>query len=172
MGEVAIRDNAPTYSLVKELEETGALTATGLDLSSRLDLDYQQLETLVAFFGHVGNMSRWALADTLLRIEMQHGDLVAQAAELSGLQPQTIENTMSIARKVPKSRRRAGVHFSTHAEVTSLQPNDQRRWLKTAEQERLTRDELRARIKAEKDGHPDILDPVREICPTCGQEVK
>ncbi len=167
MGEVAIRDNGSAFALVQELERTGVLTATSLDLSMRPDLDYEQLETLVVYFAYINNTSRWALFDTLRTIDMRHGDLVAQAAELSGLAPSTIENGMSIVNKVPKQRRRAGLHFSTHAEVTSLSPNDQKRWLKTAEVERLTRDELRARIKAEKDGHPDILDPEREICPTC-----
>lgn len=166
MGEVAVRDNSIAFALVQELELSGALTATSLDLSSRPDLTYDQLETLVAYFGYVHNTSRWALFDTLRTIEMRHGDLVAQASELTGLAPSTIENGMSIVNKVPKSRRRAGVHFSMHAEVTKLAPNDQRHWLKVAEDERLTRDELRARIKAVEDGHPEILDPP-EVCPTC-----
>jgi len=164
--ELAVPNNESVFALVLDLERTGVLTATSLDLSERTDLDYDQLESLVAYFGYVHNTSRWALFDTLKTIDMRHGDLVAQAAEVSGLAPSTIENGMSIVNKVPKSRRRAGVHFSTHAEVTALEPNDQRRWLKIAEQERLTRDELRARIKAERDGHPDVLDPP-DICPSC-----
>lgn len=167
MGEIAVRNNASVLALVYELESAGVLTATSLDLSSRPDLTYDQLESLVAYWGYVHNTSRWALFDTLRTIEMRHGDLVAQAAELTGLAPSTIENGMSIVNKVPRSRRRAGVHFSTHAEVTALGPNEQRRWLKTAEEENLTKIELRARIRAEKDGHPDILDPEQEICPTC-----
>lgn len=169
MGEVAVPNTGSVFALVQDLERTGVLTATSLDLSMRPDLTYDELETLVVYFAYVNNTSRWALFDTLRTIDMRHGDLVAQAAELSGLSPSTIENGMSIVHKIPKSRRRAGVHFSKHAEVTSLAPNDQRRWLKIAEEERLTRDELRARIKAEKDGHPDVLDPVREICPTCNR---
>lgn len=167
MGELAV-NGGNVFALVAELESTGVLTATSLDLSSRPDIveDYDKLESLVAYWGWVNNTSRWALFDTLKTIEMRHGDLVAQASELSGLAPSTIENGMSIVNKVPKSRRRAGVHFSTHAEVTSLEPNDQRRWLKIADEERLTRDELRARIRAEKDGHPEILDPP-DVCPTC-----
>ncbi len=169
MGEVAIRNDESAFALVRELELSGALTATSLDLSSRPDLTYDQLETLVAYWGYVHNTSRWALFDTLRAIEMRHGDLVAQAAELTGLAPSSIENGMSIVNKVPKSRRRAGVHFSTHAEVAALSPNDQRHWLRIAEEESLTKAELRARIQAEKDGHPDILDPEREICPTCNR---
>jgi len=160
------RDNHSAFLLVQELEQAGVLTATSLDLSSRPDLSYDQLENLVAYWAYVNNTSRWALFDTLHTIHMRHGDLVAQAATLTGLAPSTIENGMSIVNKVPKSRRRQHVHFSTHAEVTSLEPGDQRRWLKTAEDEGLSRDELRARIKAEKDGHPNVLDPPN-ICPSC-----
>lgn len=168
MGEdLVIRDES-TFSLIKELERAGALTTTGLDLESRPDLSYEQLESLAAFFGHLNEVSRWAVFDTLLQIEMRHGDLVAQAAEATGLQPQTIENGISIARKIPRNRRRAGVFFSTHAEVAALAPADQRRWLKIAFDERLTKAELRARIRAEKDGHDHVLPPEQEYCPTCG----
>jgi len=169
--ELATYDGDSAFELFRSLEATGALTATSLDLSSRPDLTYEQLENLVAYWGYINNTSRWALFDTLRTIDMRHGDLVYQAAELTGLAPSTIENGMSIVNKVPKSRRRKGVHFSTHAEVTSLEPEDQKRWLKTAEEESLTRDELRARIKAEKEGHPDILDPVKNVCPTCNRPI-
>ena len=169
--EVALRDKEGAFQLVRQLEESGALTPTSLDLSSRPDLTYDQLENLVAYWGYINNTSRWALFDTLRTIDMRHGDLVYQAAEVTGLAPKTIENGMSIVNKVPKSRRRQHVHFSTHAEVTSLEPDDQKRWLKAAEEESLTRDELRARIKAEKEGHPDVLDPVTEICPTCHRPI-
>lgn len=168
-SEVATRNNTSALALIEELELAGVLTPTSLDLSSRPDIveNYDMLESLVAYWSYVNNQSRWALFDTLRTIDMRHGDLVYQAAELTGLAESTIENGMSIVNKIPKSRRRRGVHFSTHAEVTSLEPEDQKRWLKTAEEEGLSRDMLRARIKAEKDGHPDVLDPEPSICPTC-----
>lgn len=169
MSEELVIPDESIFSLIKELERAGALTVTGLDLSSRPDLSYEELEAMAAFFGHVNEVSRWACFDTLLQIEMRHGDLVAQAAEATGLQPQTIENGISIARKIPKSRRRAGVFFSTHAEVAALAPADQRRWLKTAADEKLTKAELRARIRAERDGHSHILPPERDYCPSCGR---
>jgi hypothetical protein len=161
---LVLRDES--YALWKELELTGALTATGLDLSSRPDLGYDELEALAAFFGHINEVSKWALFDTLLTIEARHGELVAQAAEVTGRQPQTIENGMSIARRIPRSRRRDGVTFTTHGEVASLAPNDQRRWLKIAAEDRLTKDELRSRITAERNGTPDFLPPP-EVCPAC-----
>lgn len=168
MSELVIRDES-TFALVRELEEAGALTSTSLDLSSRPDLSYEQCEAIAAFFGHVHDASRWWVFDLLLQIEMRHGELVAQAAEATGLRPQSIENGMSIARRIPKSRRREGVTFSTHGEIAALSPNDQKHWLKVADEERLTKAELRARIKAERDGHPDVLPPESEICPQCGR---
>lgn len=167
MTEIVLYEQS--YTLWKELEQSGALTTTGLDLSSRPDLTYDQLEALAAFWGHVQEVSKWALFDTLLAIEMRHGELVAQAAEATGRQPSTIENGMSIARKIPKSRRREGVTFSTHAEVAALPANDQKRWLKVAAEERLTKDELRSRVKAEKNGTPDVLTSEPSVCDKCGR---
>jgi hypothetical protein len=168
--EVALRDEE-AFALVRELEEGGLLTPIGLDLSKRPDLDYDALEALAAFFGRVQEISKWALYDTLLAIEMRHSDLVAQAVEVTGRQPSTIENGMSIARRIPRSRRRNGIPFHTHGEVASLAPSDQQRWLKTAAVERLTKDELRARVQAEKNGTPDVLPPESKVCSECGRPI-
>lgn len=167
-----LRNEGGVLELARELENAGFLTSTGLDLERMPDLDYDQLESLVAFFFHLGEVSLWGLYDSLLAIEMKHGDLVYQAATLTGRRPQTIDNNLSIARRVPKSRRREGVHFTTHSEVAALPPNDQRRWLKVAKEEGLTKDELRARVRAEKHADEDLLPPLDpQLCPHCGQRL-
>jgi len=171
MTELVPRDEN-TFALVRELEISGILTATGLDLSKRPDLGYSELESLAAFFGYVQEVSRWALYDTMLTIERRHGDdFVAQAALVTGRQEQTINNGMSIARRIPPSRRRDGVTFSTHAEVAAESPNDQRHWLKVASDERLTKIELRSRVQAKKEGHANVLTPEPKVCPTCHREL-
>jgi hypothetical protein len=158
---------AENFALVQQLEDSGALTPTRLDLSSHPDLSYEQCESLASFLGHLHNSSKWWIYDLLIQIEMRYGDLVYQASEATGLSEQTIMNGMNIATKIPSSRRRPGVRFSTHAVVAALEPDDQKRWLKIAEDEGLKRNELRERIQAEKDDG-DILDPP-ELCPSCGR---
>lgn len=97
--------------------------------------------------------------------ELRYSEYVAQVALATRLSEHTIENIISVANRVPPSRRREGVSFSIHAEVTRLPPNDQRHWLKVAADENLTRAEFRARLKPE-------LPPARTMtCPHCGEEI-
>jgi len=155
------------------LREEGLLTALGVEhtptsLTLPLDLLYEDYETIGAFIGMVGDASRWWLADWLAQGEHLYGEKVAQAAELTRRAPQTLVNAASISRRVPPQRRRLKVSFTAHAEVASLEPADQKRWLKTAETEDLRTHELRARIQAERNGTPDVLDE-REVCKCCGR---
>jgi hypothetical protein len=170
MPNLPILHNQSALALAQDLEAAGLLTATGLNREKLPDLSYDQLTSLVSFFTHLGEVSLWGLYDTLLVIEMSHSDLVEQAAEITGRQPQTIENNLSIARRVPRSRRRRELHFSTHAEVASLEPNQQKHWLKVAVEERLTKTELRSRIQAQRDGQSHVLPPeAPEVCESCGR---
>jgi hypothetical protein len=131
---------------------------TETSLSIPEDFEYEEFEELIALFGTAENVFIWWSADALLQGEHLYGDKVAQAAELLRRSPQTIINRTSVARRVPPSRRNPHVSFSCHAEVAALEPADQRRWLKTAEQEALSTHELRARVQAERAGHPDVLE--------------
>lgn len=160
------QDNAFVLEIVQALEQCGALTAQSLDLSSRPHLTIEQLTSMAAFFGQLNSASRWWISDLLHYVEMRHGEYVAHVADATGLAPQTIENIMSVGRRVPARRRRIGVSFSLHAEVAALLPNEQRHWLKVAEEENLTKTELRARIR------PKELPPGKTVkCPNCGREI-
>lgn len=147
--------------LATELEKAGALTPTSLDLSSRPDLSLEACTSLAALFGSLNHASRWWIADLHEFTEMRHGEFVAQVMDATKLSPQTIENIVSVGKRVPPSRRRDGVAFSTHAEVAALPPNEQRHWLKVAKDENLTKMELRSRIRPNED-------PPTKLCPHCG----
>ena len=156
------------FELLRALEDTGAITPSHLDLSSRPDLSLETCMSLAALFGQVNTSSRWYIADLLEYVEMRYGEYVAQVAEATKLAPQTIENILSIGRRVPPERRVDGVTFSVHAEVASLEPQDQRRWLKVAKDENLTKMELRGKIKPEL---PPAVRPTMN-CPHCGEEIE
>lgn len=167
MSELAPRS---TLQLVRELEDAGALTSKHLDLSKRPDLSVDQLTSLASLFGSINHSSRWWIADLHQFTEMRHGEYVAQVMEATNLSPQTIENIVSVGRRVPPSRRYPPhvLAFSTHAEVAPLPPNEQRHWLKVAKDEGLSKMELRQRIR------PKELPPIESkvvTCPHCGGEV-
>jgi hypothetical protein len=163
-----VSTDIPPLELIRTLEDAGALSPSRLDLSSRPDLSVETCTSLAAFLGQINNSSRWWIADLLEYVEMRHGEFVAQVAEATGLAPQTIENILSIGRRVPPERRVDGVTFSVHAEVAALPPADQMRWLRVAKEERLTKVELRAKIK------PELPPAVRNTltCPHCGELIE
>ena len=76
-------------------------------------------------------------------------------------------NYTSVCAKIPRSRRKESVPFSTHMEVAYLEPQEQEHWLREAEAHKWTKEELRAARK------PEELTPAVQVscvCPSCGNE--
>lgn len=168
MGQASVEVvSSGPFELLRQLQDSGALTPTHLDLSSRPDLSLETCMSLAALFGQVNTSSRWYIADLHEYVDLRHGEYVAQVMEATKLAPQTIENIISVGRRVPPSRRRDGVSFSSHAEVASLPPNEQRHWLKVAKDENLSKAELRARLRPEL---PPAVAPL--TCPYCGKDFR
>lgn len=164
--------NAPVVSsgldLIRQLEDAGALTPTSLDLSKRPNLTVEQLTQLAALFGQVNHSSRWWIADLHRFTDLRHGEYVAQVMEATRLSEQTIENIVSVGHRVAPSVRKKELAFSTHEVVASLDPEEQRHWLKVALDEGLSKRELRQRIR------PKELAPITRTvtCPHCGGDVQ
>lgn len=149
--------------LLAELEKAGAITNTALILPP--DISYDKCEALATMLGQLHRTSQWLLGDLLNHIERVYGETYAQAAEATGLTKGALMNYTWVCSKIPRSRRRPSVHFSTHMEVAALEPAEQDRWLREAEKNRWTKDELRHARKAES--NPKAI--VKEcVCPTCG----
>lgn len=124
------------------------LSVTGLTLPA--DLPFGEYEQIGAALGAINRASRWALGDWIIYGEQTYGEKYAQAIEATGLSHGYLRNIVSTCRRVPPSRRREGVHFSAHTEVAALEPKDQKKWLRVAESEQLTSDDLRHRIREEQ----------------------
>lgn len=125
------------------------------------DLPYEVCVAIIRQLGRVNRWSRWALADAILYTEGAHGERYAQAANFTGLSPDTIKNLVYVAMNVPRSRRRSELGISIHAEVAPLEPEEQRVWLDKAAAEDWTRDVLRAEIKrAREAANGGPLDPI------------
>jgi hypothetical protein len=157
--------------LLADLEKSGAATLTSLTLPT--DLPWEQYESLAFMLGQLHRTSAWLIGDLLNFGEKVYGETYAQAAEATGLSPGTLQNYTSVCSRIPRSRRRAAVPFSTHAEVAYKEPEEQEEWLNRAEQQRWTKAELRAQMRHEiegtvqNDGLPK-LPPAGTVCPACG----
>lgn len=159
MGEMQLPSEG--LRLLAQLEATGAITSTALVLPP--DTPYDQCEALAAMFGQLHRTSAWLIGDLLNHIERVYGETYAQAAEATGLSKGTLMNYTSVCSHIPRSRRRATVPFSTHAEVAYLPPEEQNDWLKKAVEHKWTKAELRAARTQ------DLLPAVVQCtCPTCG----
>lgn len=95
------------------------------------------------------NSSAWWLADWLIYGEATYGwRRYKEAIERTGLDYQTLRNYAWVARRFEHHRRRDNLSFAHHAEVTRLSPPEQDYWLRKAEQQKWSRNELRRAVRA------------------------
>ena len=169
MTEVIPHQNS--ISLLAQLESVGGVIDRGLQLPP--DLPYEQYVSIGSMIANLQEMSLWLLGDWLAYGEHTYGDKFHQAAEITGKAPQTLLNIQAAARMIPPQRRRPGtVGFWHHYEIRSLPANDQRRLLKRAEEEHLTKAELRRIVREERDGSEDQFQDVsHDVCEACGQRL-
>lgn len=143
MSIVPAHPNA--LGLVETLWQSGALTPTSLTLSD--DLDYDTFEAFGAWLGTVRRGGQWWTGDYINFGERTYKERMAQAAEATGLSPQSLLNVASICRRVPPQVRRTNVPFSTHAEVAALNPPEQAEWLDKVEANGWTKQTLREEMR-------------------------
>ena len=97
----------------------------------------------------LANSSAWWLADWLIYGETTYGwRRYKEAIERTGLDYQTLRNYAWVARRFEHHRRRDSLSFAHHAEVTRLSPPEQDYWLRKAEQQKWSRNELRRAVRA------------------------
>ena len=155
MTEVARR---PT-ELLDSLASNGALRTTGLYLSDP-NITYDQLEAVGALLGRMHQSLRFAIGDWLLLVENRFPERWAQAAEVLGISEEGMREYLRVSERVPRSIRREKLSWSHHRAVATLEPKQQKQWLKRAEDERLSHHRLRDELRVEPEQEP-------ERCPTC-----
>lgn len=166
-GELIVPAVSPSLGiqLLADLEATGAITSTSLTLPP--DISYDKCEALASMFGQLHRTSAWLIGDLLNHIERVYGETYAQAAEATGLSKGALMNYTSVCGRIPRSRRRPKVPFSTHMEVAYLEPIEQEKWLKQAEANSWTKEELRAARTSQNTPAPALVECT---CPTCGHK--
>lgn len=95
------------------------------------------------------NSSAWWLADWLIYGETTYGwRRYKEAIERTGLDYQTLRNYAWVGRRFEHHRRRGSLSFAHHAEVARMSPPEQDYWLRKAEQQKWSRNELRRTVRA------------------------
>ncbi|MEU8652069.1 LmbU family transcriptional regulator [Streptomyces sp. NPDC048737] len=113
------------------------------------NLSERSWERIGASLRELTNSSAWWLADWLIFGEAAYGlRRYREAIERTGLDYQTLRNYAWVARRFEHHRRRDSLSFAHHAEVTRLSPPEQDYWLRRAEQQKWSRNELRRAVRA------------------------
>lgn len=168
-ADVAIRHEMSGLELLATLEASGAATAVSLDLPE--DLSFRRYEAVGVALGRAHRNVAWKIGDWINFGEKRYRERYAQAINATNLRYETLMNYASIARKVPRERRRAELPFSVHAEVAPLEPKEQIEWLERAVQNEWKREDLRVHIRPRDDltpalapvALPDLEDAARAL---------
>jgi hypothetical protein len=127
---------------------------------------FEQWESVGEFIKKSGQSVQFWLGDWLNYGEARWGEKYSQALDATDYSLGTLQNVSWVANSVPSSRRHENLSFSHHQNVAQLEPEDQDKWLKKAEEEGWTVFEMRQNISTKK--------PKKEkrkkysVCPQCG----
>lgn len=123
-----------------------ALSRTGLQLPRKL-----LFETWLQVGRHlsgVASSSAWCLGDWLVYGEATFSGRYRAAIEQTSLDYQTLRNYAWVTRRFAPSRRRDGLSFGHHAEVAALTQPEQDFWLRKAQQQGWSRNQIRREVRA------------------------
>lgn len=167
MGEELIeREESALVAAGAKMDETS------LTFSNPAALTYEHLADIASnFLAPIGRGYPWWVGDLLNMAEDVLGEEWSQLEALLPNSPGTCANYKSIAKHVPRSRRR-GLHLSVAEPVAYLPPAERDRLIDEAVKGGWKREEMRAAKRAITAGNNDILPPVPKTCPTCGHSLE
>ena len=163
MTEVVPRE-ADGLGLLAELEAAGAISTIGLHLADP-NLPYSQFEALCTLLGKMHEAVRFAIGDAILLGEKLYGEKAYQAFESLNISEKGMWEYMRVSLRVPRSRRRKDLSWSHHRAVASLEPAEQKEWLKAASDQRMSHHQLRQALQ------PAPEPEAPEVCTCCGQKL-
>lgn len=142
------------------------INANGLTITDP-DLPYEHFHGLCAALGQWHEIVRFAIGDALLIGPELYGDEAYQAFEAMHLSEDARLEYRRVASQVPRSRRRKGLSWSHHRAVASLEPAEQKTWLRRAAEEGLSHHALRDALRTGDTGLPPPDGVPR--CRCCGR---
>jgi hypothetical protein len=159
--------------------QDGSITAVGWRPTA--SLDYRDWVLEGRRIGLMWRGSPWWIGDWLLYGTARWGEMYVQAAKVTGYDPKSLRNMRYVASRFDLSLRRDNLTWSHHALVASLEREAQGYWLERAVNDRLSVEDLRLELRADRRGGLDSSPPRRPLsaaasvgtisCPTCGNPV-
>ena len=131
--------------------------------------------------GAIGRCSQWWIGDWIRYGASRWGEKYAEAARVTGYDVASLRNMAWVASQFELSLRSDKLTWSHHVLLAPLEPDEQRRWLERASEERLSVADLRLELRAvrngnekaaaEEDGHAAAAEGEVVVCPRCGHEL-
>jgi hypothetical protein len=126
----------------------GNVSESGLAL--RPGLEYGEWAAVWNTLGRIERAHRWWIGDWLNYGEREYGQVYEEALPMTGLDYKSLRNCKWVSGQIELSRRRDNLSWGHHAEVASLEPDEQDHWLGRAEDNHWSQKELRNWLKGPK----------------------
>ncbi len=124
------------------------LTKSGIEPQG--EPSFEDWRELGRWLQHCDGSVHWWIGDWLNYGEVKWSKALEKEAAELGFTSKTLANDKNVAGAVDFSRRREKLSWSHHAEVATLQPDEQESLLGQAEQQTMTRQQLRQAVKEHK----------------------
>jgi hypothetical protein len=131
--------------------------------------------------GAIGRCSQWWIGDWIRYGTAKWGEKYAEAARVTGYDVASLRNMAWVASRFDLSLRSDKLTWSHHVLLAPLEPDEQRRWLQRAAEERLSVADLRVELRALQGGdrRPSTDDAAAAgsgdadlVCPHCGHALR
>jgi hypothetical protein len=132
--------------------------------------------------GAIGRCSQWWIGDWVRYGNSKWGEKYVEAARVTGYDVASLRNMVWVASRFDLSLRSDTLTWSHHVLLAPLEPEEQRQWLKRANEERFSvadlRIELRSSQRNSETPEPveisSVVDPTATgemMCPRCGHKL-
>lgn len=145
------------------------------------DLDHTNWLATGRRLGTIGRCSQWWIGDWVRYGTARWGEKYAEAARVTGYDVASLRNMAWVASRFDLSLRNDKLTWSHHVLLAPLEPQEQRKWLQRASEERLSVADLRLELRALRQSESE---PSREtpavgraggdevaVCPHCGHSL-
>lgn len=161
--------------------ERVSVSVTPVAWSVDEDLAFSQWLDQGRRLGVAGRGAGWWIGDWVRYGAVRYGGRYTRAAKVTGYDYKTLMNMVYVSSRFEISRRRERLSWSHHAELASLEVEEQEHWLDRIESEKLTvrrlREELARGPRALHDCSAGKQEPDHgthasgeAVCPNCGCE--
>lgn len=129
--------------------------------------------------GAIGRCSQWWIGDWIRYGNAKWGEKYVEAARVTGYDVASLRNMAWVASRFDLSLRNDTLTWSHHVLLAPLEPEEQRRWLQRATEERFSVADLRIELRARRErggrGEVGADEEVHSagvmVCPQCGHKM-